>query len=429
METVIKSGSPQAVKLYATALFAQVQKVNSKLRTMTGPKPTSGEVSKKLSKQQSDPGQAIVEIFDLAHTAGESVTMDCINVSAAEPIMGDRNAEGLGTPLSFSTFELKLNQWTFPVAAGGAMSQQRTPHDLRKLARDQAVGLVSRYWEQRNMVHLAGARGVVNTRDWTIPLDTAGNFAEIMVNAVKAPTYNRHFVVSGNNIVQGGAALATIASTDTLKLTHIDQLRNVIDNLDLSLQPIVYKDDMAASDSPMWVMFTPANVYSNLLTEGSLRAFQANAQERAKYFQNSKHPLFAGECGMWNGILVVKITRAVIRFLASTQTNIVTAGNAGTATESAVTITAGLTAGYAVERCILLGAQALAIGYGKDSESGYHYSWGEKLHNFKRSPEFAVFGIEASAKVRFDAPDEFGVKTPTDHGVIVLDCATKLSVL
>jgi hypothetical protein len=117
-----------------------------------------------------------------------------------------------------------------------------------------------------------------------------------------------------------------------------------------------------------------------------------------------------------------------IRFLPSDYTNIITSANAATATESAQQVNGSLTAGYGVERCILMGAQALACAYGKDAASGTHYSWAEKLHNFEREPEFAVFGVEGSTKVRFNVPDSTGAKIPTDHGVIVVDVAAKQSV-
>lgn len=412
-------------RVIGAALFAQVQKMTGTMRSMVGPKPTPAEVGMKIGKQQSGPGMPVVEITDLTKTAGNAVTIDCIDVMSQKPIMGDRNAEGRGSPMAFQTMDLELNQWTFVVNAGGRMAQQRVVHELRQLARDSAAGMAGRYNEQRSLVHLAGARGSANTVDWIVPLASDPDFNEIMTNTVRAPTFNRHYVVSGNNIVQGGQQLGSIASTDTLKLTHLDQLRNVIDNLDLSLQSVKIADDPAAGDDPMWCLLVPSNVYSALLQEGSLRAFQQNAVNRAAY--GSKHPLFRGEVGMWNGILVKKTTRP-IRFLAGESVQIVTSANAATATETVQVVNAGIGAGFAVERCILLGAQALATAYGKDSKSGTHYSWSEKMLNHEREPEFAVYGIEGSAKVRFSVPDGAGGRIVTDHGAMILDVAARQSV-
>lgn len=432
-QTSVPAGSPQAALIYGAALFAQAQKKTGTFRNMVGGKPTLAEVDNKLSKQQSDPGMPIVEVMDLTKTAGDAARMDCIDIATAKPIMGDRNAEGKGVPMSFSNMDVKIDQWTFPVSAGGRMSQQRIVHDLRKIARSQAVGLTARYFEQRTLIHLAGARGQANGADWVIPMQFASgsssggdpDFAEIMVNPVLAPTFTRHYVVNGTTLTQGGQQLGSIVSTDDLELGHIDQLRNIIDNLDLTLQPIRIADDPASDDEPLWVMLCPPNVYSQLLTSGALRSFQQNAINRASF--GSKHPLFRGEVGMWNGILVKKMNRTV-RFLPSDYTNIITSANAATGTESAQQINASLTAGYGVERCILMGAQALCTAYGKDAASGTHYSWAEEWHNFSREPEFAVFGVEGSAKVRFGVPDASGTKIPTDHGVIVVDVACKLAV-
>lgn len=425
-QTNIASGSNQAAKLYGAALFAQTQKKAGTFRGLTGKKPTIQEVEGKIGKQQTDPGMPIVEVYDLSKTAGDRASMDCMDVVTSTPIMGDENAEGKGASMSFSDMEVKIDQWTFPVNAGGRMSQQRTAHDLRRLARAQASGLAARYFEQRCLVQLAGARGSVNGSDWVIPLASHAKFGSIMINDVKAPTFNRHYVASGNLIVAGGQEIANLDAADTLKLQHIDALRNVIDNLDLTLQPVTLSDDNASGENPMWVMYVPADVYSSLLVEGSLRAFQQNAVNRAQSGGLAQHPLFAGECGMWNGILVKKMSRAV-RFAQGDSVQHITAANAATATETAVTVPS-MPAGFAMNRCILLGAQALVNAYGKDSTSGTHYSWAEKMHNFGREPEFAVFGVEGSTKVRFNAPDANGNKIPTDHGVIILDVAAKTSV-
>ncbi len=424
-QTNIGKTAAQAAKLFGTALFAQAQKKTGTLRNMTGNRPSMSEVTNKIGKQQTTPGMPIVEIMDLSQTAGQTIGVDCIDIVTAKPIMGDKQAEGKGSKLSFSSMDVSVDQWTFPVSAGGRMSQQRVTHDLRKLAMASAEGLAARYFEQRNLVHLAGARGSVNSGDWVVPLANDPDFAEIMVNDVKAPTFNRHFVVSGSALVQGGQELANVDSTDTLKLSHIDQVRNIIDNLDLTLQPIRMDGDR--SDEPFWCLLVPADVYSSLLTEGQLRAFQQHAVNRAQAGNLAGHPLFSGEFGMWNGILVKKMQRA-IRFNQGDVVKHVAAANASTATETDVTVNASLGANFAVNRCLLLGAQALANAYGKDSASGYHYSWAEKKANFERESEFAVFGVEGSAKLRFNVPDANGQKVPTDHGVIVIDVAAQKAI-
>jgi hypothetical protein len=275
------------------------------------------------------------------------------------------------------------------------------------------------------MYHLGGARGTDYNNLSTIPLESHSRFAKIMVNPIKAPTFNRHFVVDGGNLIQGGQQLASIDSTDVLKIDHVDQARAIIDAMPTTLQPIKLPDDMSAGDSPMWALLTPSNVFATLKLDPNFRQLQAEVNARAAATGRSNHPLFVGDVGMWNGILVIKITSAVIRFLAGTGTNIVTQANAGTATESQVIVNAGLTAGYAVERSILLGAQALGVVYGKSEKSGGHYSLLDRKYDYDSGIEYVVEGCSAAAKLRFDTQDGQGNLVPTDHGVMVIDSAAK----
>ena len=107
-------------------------------------------------------------------------------------------------------------------------------------------------------------------------------------------------------------------------------------------------------------------------------------------------------------------------------TQIITAGNAATATESAQTVNGSLTAGYAVERGLLLGAQALGIAYGKTKVSGMQFGWKEHYYNFESNLEVMGEKVCGHKKVRFASDDGTGTKIPTDFGVIAVDSAVPL---
>lgn len=423
-QTQVPAGSALARKLYSVALFAQTQKAPGFARNMTGSAPTQGDAEAKL-KGQTSPDMPIVRVTDLSKTAGEAVSVDMFGPIGGKPIMGDRNAEGRGEKLTSSSMDIAIDLTTKVVDAGGKMAQQRTVHQLRGIAQANLVSWFARFEDQSSLVHMAGARGSVNSQEWVVPLQSDSEFSEIMVNAVKAPTYNRHYVADGLNLAQGGAQLGSIDSTDIFKLEHLDALRTLLDEMDYPLQPVKVADDPAAADEPMWVYYATPRQYAALLantTGNVLRTFQQNAWNRASY--GSKHPLFKGEVGMWNGILVKKMARAV-RFLPSDITKIVTAANAASATESDQAINAGLGAGYAVDRGLLLGAQALGNCFGRHKSSDYYFSWFERLYNFERNLEVAGDVMGGKAKLRFTY-DEQGVQTVTDHGVLVLDTTVKL---
>jgi N4-gp56 family major capsid protein len=419
MQTSIPVGSALAKKHFGVALFAVTQRANTLLKNMTGPAPKQADAEKKL-KGQTSPDMPVVRVTDLSKAQGDAVTMDMFNVIGGKPLVGDVNAEGKGEKLTWSSQEARIDMLTKD--AGGKMSQQRTVHNLRGVSMANLVGYFPRLETQQCLVHLAGDRGNQAGLDWVVPTKADAEFAAIMVNGVKAPTYNRHFVVNAANLTQGGQQLGSVVSTDILKLGHVDKLREFIDNMEYPLQPIKIADDPAAEDEPMYLLLLTPKQYAALVqdttTNGSIRAFQQNAWNRASY--GSKHPLFRGEVGMWNGILVRKATRA-IRFAASENAAIITAANRYTATESNQAIAAGLSTTHVVERGLLLGAQALANVYGRNQGSEYFASYNERLYNFERNYEAMGEVMNGKAKVRFNIPDGAGNVEPTDLGVMVVD--------
>lgn len=424
--TTVESGSSIAIKEYSVALFVQTQKAPSSMRNLTGPAPKQAQVEAKL-KLQTSPDMPIIRVTDLSKTAGEVITMDCVNIIGGKPIMGDRDAEGKGEKLTFSSMEAKIDLSTKPIDAGGKMTAQRTKHNLRGLALANGSGYMAKLESQVCHVHLAGSRGVLNFSTWPLPLSTDPDFAEIVINPIKAPTFNRHFVVSGAGVAvtQGGQQLAAIAVTDVMKLAVLDALRLLLDEMELPMQWVKMKDDPVANDEPLWVLLTPPRVYDSIKTAAGsdLRTFQQNAWNRASY--GSKHPLFMGEVGMWNGILVKKVNDFWVRFTTGTTVPYNQAADTlGQQTGNAVIPALGGT--HAVERSLLLGAQALANVYGRSQSTDFYYGWLERKYNFQRATEVAVEMMGGKAKVRFDVPQADGSKISTDHGVMVVDSAVKL---
>ena len=418
--TNVATGSALARKLYSVALFAQTQKQPGFSRALTGAAPKEGDAISKL-KAQTSPDMPIVRVTDLTKTAGDKISDDMFGTIGGKPIVGDSDAEGQGVALTNSSMDVKIDLLTKVVDVGGKMAQQRTVHDLRNVAMANLVSYFSRLDDQLSLVHLAGARGTETDANWVVPLESDADFANIAINAVKAPTYDRHFVVNGSGLTKGGLQLGSVATTDVLTLEHIDGLRTMLDEMAFPLQPVKVADDPAAADEPMWVLYLSPRQYSKLLTNSSatgIRAFQQNAWNRASY--GSKHPLFKGEVGMWNGILVKKMNRA-IRFGTGSSTKVVLAADAATATETSQAVAAAITSAYAVDRGILLGGQALANVYGRNQGSDYHTNWMENKYNFERALEVAGDTMGGKAKLRFTMNG-----ATTDHGVLAVDSVVSL---
>lgn len=403
MPTVVQPGSPQARKLYSVALFAEVQRKRSFKNNLTGPAPKQASAEEKL-RNQTSPDYPFIRVRDLTKTAGESVTFDLVNVPSVRPTMGDRKLAGRMGSLSFSNMEMKIDQCRFGMDTGGRMTQQRTVHQLRGLVKASLVGINARYEDQITLVHLAGARGFDNSKDWVLPLESDPEWNEIVVNQVRPPTYGRRLIAGG------GDSVTDIGTSDFLSLEDIDRLRAIIDTMPFPLQPIRLPGDVAADDEPLYCLWVTPLQWHYLQTatgDQNWRTFLQNAWNRAKSFSGANaHPLFSGSPGMWNGILVKKLGRP-IRF---------NQGDPVVEYDSSRSLTTNA-APQPVERALLLGAQALAWAYGKHGGSGTHYNWHEELEDHGNVLEVSTSAIAGCSKITFEGTEG----EEEDFGVIAID--------
>jgi hypothetical protein len=424
--TNVSSASSVALKVFSAALFAQALKEPTPLANLSGPSPTQGS-AEAVIRQQTSEHMPIVQITDLAQGPGDRVAVDAIGIVKPRPIMGDRNAEGRGAKIDFVTQEMIINMATLVIDAGGKMSQKRTYYDLMALCMSQLRGAMPRMRWQRALIHLAGARGYQDGQDWIIPLETDAEYTEMMVNTVMAPTYNRHYVVDGAVLVQGGQQLGSVDSTDRLKLSHLDAIAALLDEMPTKMAPIRLAGDPVAMDDPIkGVLMVDPLAYDAILTDNTanynIRQYQAAAIQRASYGNLAKHPLFAGSPMLWNGVLIKKMSNG-IRFPSGANTKVITAANRLTAVETTQAV-AAMGGNYQVSRSILLGAQALASAMGSNRSTNVPYSILENSYNFGRAREIAGEFIGGELKLRFPLANASGDLEPTDFGALIIDSVT-----
>lgn len=429
--TSIPSGSPQANKQYSKALAAMATRQPTPVKMLTGPMSTEDSAMRKL-RQQTTIDMPIVRVDELTKGPGDRVQIDCAHVIKLRPTMGDTNAEGKGAALKYSSQDILIDMATLPVSAGGKMTQQRTPHSMRQNALMQLKGGMPRFRWQRCQVMLAGARGNQDGNDWIVPQQSDPEFADIMINALKAPTYNRHYVVNAASLTQGGLQAASLATTDILKLSHIDELAALWSEMATRMAPIQIPGDPAASDDPIkGILLIDELVWDGLITDttasNNIRTFETNAMKRAQYGDLKAHPLFSGSPILWNGILMRKMTTG-IRFAASDAYNYVAVANRLTATETAGAVSASLSTTHVMARSLFLGAQALGMASGANQTSEETYSLLENRTNFGRNLEFAGEIIGAEQKLRWSLPNSAGDLEPTDFGVLVIDSVVRKRV-
>lgn len=421
-QTVIPYGAPQAVQVQSAGLFAASMQRLTTLNRLTGKLPQQSDAEASL-RFQSDNKLPVVRCMDLSKGAGDEVDFDLINPIGGKPIMGERYAEGKGDRMDFSQDKLRINQTRKPISAGGTMTQKRTPHKLRSLARGLAQNYMQRLEDQLKLVHLAGARGFADDIEWAVPKADDPDFAEICVNKVKAPTRNRHFISTGSGIesVKASGGELAIASTDVMNIDLADALRTHLDSMPLPPPPVVFEGDQMAADAPTRVLLCSSEQYTSFVRSTNFRTLQASAMARAA--QAKQNPLFMGEAGLWNGILIVKMPKP-IRFRAGDAYRYCASLTSETETE--ILIPASFSTTHAVDRALLLGGQALAEAYGKARQTGNPYFWSEKELDHGDKLEVLVGMIAGCSKIRFEIEHGNG-KLPTDFGVMAIDTAVQLA--
>lgn len=405
MSTNIPVGSALARKIYSVGLFTRVQHSPGFMNLISGEMPKEGSFAAK-TKGQTSPDYPIVKAGDLAKGAGDTVSIDLFNILQGKPVMGDKRIEGRMMQLTYSSMDVRIDQVRGGADSGGRMTQKRTVHNLRNISMAGLQAWMQRLEDQTALVHLAGARGSQQTSDWVVPLQSDGDFSEIMVNTVKAPTKNRYFAAND------ATTPADIGTNDALTLQDIDRIVAQLRESPVVIQSVKIKGDDRAWNDPLWVMFVTERQWLYLQSRTSQTTWRQAVQYAFERKSGGlKHPLFdAYETIMWSGVLIKRMNRYAIRFGAGDNVVTDTGGDDGmTYTESTVQTAQPL------DRAIIVGAQALAKAYGK-SASDYFYDWSEKEVDHGNSIETVSAAMCGSAKIRFkiDGAD-------TDFGVAVVD--------
>lgn len=422
-KTNVSYGAPGAMVQQAVGVFGQATQRNSQMRHLTGSMPTVDSAVAIAKGNQSKTTMPIVRADNLTKNKGDEITFHLDNPIGAYPIMGSEHAEGKGTGMSYSEDKLRVNQARFPIDMGNTMTQIRSPYDLRRFGRPKALKLMNQYLDQSSLVHMSGARGYHDHKiEWTVPVDTHPKFADIMVNRVKAPTKNRHLVAGGGSVaeVKVNSGELVISTTDGLSMDVLDSVRQWGDTVALPPPPVEFDGDQAATDSPIRVFLASPAQYSQFATDPAFRAFQANAHARARLAKD--HPLFLGDAGLWNGILILKNPKP-IRFYAGDTIKYCAAYDSEA--ESTCVVPASFGTGFAVDRGLLLGGQALAMAFGASEHSGVPFFWSEVKGDHGDKMEILIGAILGMSKIRF-LVDHGDHKEVTDHGVTVLDTAVKI---
>jgi N4-gp56 family major capsid protein len=426
IDTNAPYGDPQNIVRQSVGLF-QVNMQRSS---------TFGHLTGKFTQQQlkragdgatgrTTSSLPVVRAANFGRGKGDEITFNLVNPVGAYPIMGSAYAEGRGTALSISEDRLRINQARFPIDLGNTMTDIRSPVDFRTQGRPIAQDLINRYVDQTLLVHAAGARGFHDNIEWAVPLNTHPKFGEIVVNQVRPPTKNRHLLASGDSITKFkvNAGAVDITSADVMSMDVIDALRAYLDELPLPPNPIKLDGDPVADESPLRLLLVSPSQYNLFARDPAFRQWVAASHSRASLLK--QHPLFLGEVGLWNNILIRKLPRP-IRFYAGDPIQYLASDDSEA--ESTATVPAAFAGSFAIDRAILLGGSAIAEGLGGKADGaakGLPFFWSEKKLDHDDKTELLVGAVRGVSKVRFKV-DEGDKTVFTDHGILTLDTVVPL---
>lgn len=423
IKTNISATDSKKMIQLAAGLFAANMRRSGIMNLLSGKMPTGVDGAVSTIRRQSSQEMPVVRCRDLGKSMGDEITFQLDQPVTSYPIMGSRNAEGRGVGMSFSEDRLRIDQARFPISAGNNMSSIRSPWDLKPLAKAKAQSLMDRYCDQSMLVHLCGARGFQKDINWTIPLESEAEYQEVMVNPVRAPTKNRHYIASGSAIKQFAvnAGDMDITTADIFKMDTVDSMRAVLDQIPLPPPAVKIEGDSGSEDSPFRVWLVSPAQYVKFAADPSFRAFKASCHERARDAKN--HPLFLGEAGLWNGFIIRKMPYP-IRFYAGDTVKY--CASTSSETESSCLVPAGFSTNFAVDRSIILGGQSLAEAFGAGNRSGIPFFWSEQEHDHGDKLELLIGTVRGVSKIRFSVETSDTTKEFTDFGVISVDTAVPI---
>ena len=424
MNSHVAAGSDKAMFVQAAGMFALAENRLSRLGQLSGPLPKGEGKVAEIIRKQSSADFPIVKCMDLSRGTGDEVEFHFVQPSKMRPTMGSRMVEGKGKGLAYDKARTRVDQARIPVKLGDTMTNIRSAVDFTRLARPVAQSHANAFIDQSILTHLAGARGFHDNIEWRVPTEDDPEFSEMMVNPVKAPTKNRHFMADGSNGIKAftvNSGEAALATTDDLDMTVVDSIRTMIESIALPPPAVKIPGDIASEDEPLRALLLSPAQYHAFAQDDAFRKFQVAALNRAS--NAKRHPLFLGEAGLWNGILLLKQPKPV-RFYAGNTIRYCASNTSETESTCVVPSSFGTT--HAVDRAILLGGQSLMQAFAASGLSGMPFFWNEETFDHKDKRELMIGVIQGLQKVRFAVNQGDGTKHWTDIGAMAIDTVVKL---
>ena len=406
---------PQATnqRLADKIIFSECHRQHSLPNLLT--KGTDTMIEAYDGKKQTAADAPVVMVNDLAKTHGNNVSVTIIHNLSQKPSMGIKKRDGYEESITEANFELRIDQYHHSVKTPLMMEQQKVGYNKMELGRPLLTTYHGDLTDEVCLIHLAGARGTYDEVDRIVPLETDADFAEIMVNPVTPPTFDRKGYCGGAESIDGTGGLTAMDANDIFTVTDCRKFKEAFETMPNPPKPVSLGStiDKMGTDPLYLGLITPKmwTTYEQNSTE-----FQTQVSNALKATSGFNHPLFKGDMFLKDNILWKKYTK-VIGWQPGDTIKVCGADDAASVHDETVP------AGFNVERGIILGGQALAMAYGSVLPGGManFLMDGEKFDQNAWWRQWMDW-IMGLAKIRFK--DKRG--RLNDYGVFAFDAAVPL---
>ena len=299
-----------------------------------------------------------IQVFtELTKDAGDTINVPLRLKLTGSGVRGDADIEGQEEALVYRNDSFTVDYLRNGVLTPGRMSEKRSRIDIRKDGASALKDWWGEIFEQTILNHMVG-----NT-DETFPATAL------------APSNERDLYGGAGNTAESQIVNNI---TDRLMLYDISLLKQRAQAATPRVRPF------KINGRPWYVLVVHPNVLFHLKHNegtGKLTDQWRLAQENAQ-MRGDEHPLFSGAAGIWDGVVIVEHELMPLFTNASSVT---------------------------VARSVLLGAQALALGFGSAP------TWDEVLRNGNSQLGIYYGAIWGVKKLRYTVPDganqDFGLYT------------------
>ena len=290
--------------------------------------------------------------------AGDKITIG-LRMQMDDPgVAGDETLEGNEEALTLYNDSILIDQTRHATRSKGQMSEQRVSYDMRAEGRDALSDWFANKYDTWFFNHLTGNTAATD-------LINVGHNATVAPSTTSSNT--RWLIPSGASASHSGEA--SLSTTDTFLLSHIDRAVNAAKLANPIIRPIRQKGGQ------YYVMFLHPNQVYSLRTDATAgRITWYDAQKAlVQGGDGESNGIFSGALGQYNGVILHEAHR-----LPAVQAN--------------------------TRRAVLCGAQAAFIAFGQGNGPS-RMRWNEKKFDYDNQLGIAAASICGLKKARFNSID------------------------